>query len=103
MPDNQYLRDASGRLCFEMFLVPACSYDAVTQDIAAKFELVFHNSLVSSILGYAFQDYRSGEHVVGLEWDNWTGFSVVAKTPESEVLLREIGSWLLESPWANLQ
>ena len=37
--------------------------------------------------------------MVGLEWDNWSGFIVVAKTPESEPLVHAIAEWLLSSKW----
>jgi len=29
------------------------------------------------------------------EWDNWCGFTVVAKTSNSESLVRDVGNWLL--------
>ncbi len=48
-----------------------------------------------------FQDYGRGQQVVGLEWDVWMGFTVVAKDAESEPLVQEIGAWLLKSLWAT--
>ena len=41
-----------------------------------------------------FCDFRHGGAVVGMDWDNWMEFMVVAKTPAAESLVREIGSWL---------
>jgi hypothetical protein len=41
-----------------------------------------------------FQTYTLGEHTVSLEWDNWTGFTVVAETPNDERLVTVIGTWL---------
>jgi hypothetical protein len=35
--------------------------------------------------------------VVGLGWDNWSGFIVVAKNPESEPLVREVAAFLSEN------
>ena len=99
MPDNQYFRDASQRLTFEMFELPADSYRAVCGEIVDGFGLVPDNELVNG-WDVVFQDYRQGEQIVGLEWDNWSGFIVVAKTPSSEPLVQEIGAWLLQSKWA---
>jgi hypothetical protein len=100
MPDNRFWRDASRRLTFEMFKVPADSYQAVCGTVAATFHLVPHNALVSNGWDIVFQDYRRGEQVVELAWDNWSGFTVVAQTPASESLVREIAAWLLRSEWA---
>jgi hypothetical protein len=41
-----------------------------------------------------FRDFRRGDQVVGIEWDVWMEFMVVAKSPSAESLVREIGSWL---------
>jgi hypothetical protein len=100
MADNQYSRDFTNRLTFEMFNVPADSYRAICREIVARFQLVADNALVTDGLALVFQDYRRAEQVVGLGWDNWLGFTVVAKTPASEPLVQEIGTWLLQSPWA---
>jgi hypothetical protein len=102
MPDNQFWRDASERLTFGMFAVPADSYRAIYSDVAATFQLLPHDVMVTNGWNIVFQDYRRGEQVVGLEWDNWTGFCVGAKTPASEPLVQEIAAWLLESPWAKI-
>lgn len=100
MPDNQFWRDASGRLTFEMFKVPADSYWAVCGAAATTFHLTPNNALVTDGIDIVFQDYRRGEQIIGLEWDNWTGFTVVAKTTASESLVQEIAVWLLKSKWA---
>lgn len=101
MPDNQFWRDASGRLIFEMFRVSADSYRTICGAVAAAFHLSPHGSLVTNGWDIVFQDYRHGEQVVGLEWDNWTGFVVVAKNSASESLVREIAAWLLQGKWAT--
>ena len=38
---------------------------------------------------------------VGLDWDIWMDFMVVAKTEAAEPLLRDIVSWLSSSEWAG--
>ena len=69
----------------------------ICRAVAAAIQLAPHNSLVTDFLAIVFQNYRRGEQIVGLEWDNWTGFTVVAQTSESESLVREIAAWLLLS------
>jgi hypothetical protein len=103
MPDNQYWRDASGRLTFEMFRVPADSYRHLSMVLAAMFDLVPEGGPVTNGYDIAFRDYRRGGQVVELAWDNWTGFTVVAMNPDSEPLVQEIGDWLLKSAWATEQ
>ena len=41
-----------------------------------------------------FQDYTVGQNVIGLEWDNWSGFIVVAKKADTEALVRSIAEFL---------
>jgi hypothetical protein len=101
VPDNQFLRDASGRLTFEMFRVPAGSYCTVCSALMSAFRLVPETTLVTNAVDIVFQDYRRGEEVVGLEWDNWSGFMVTAKTTASDSLVQDIGGWLLQSKWAS--
>ncbi len=102
MPDNQFWRRASGRLTFEMSRVSADSYRAVRDAAVSAFRLVPDTDPVSNGLDTVFQDFRRGDQVVGLEWDNWTCFTVVAKTPGSEQMIRDIAAWLLQSQWATL-
>jgi len=68
--------------------------------VAGTFELAPHTAPVTNGYDIVFQDYRRGEQILGLEWDNWTGFTVVAKSSASEPLVREIAAWLLKSQWA---
>jgi hypothetical protein len=56
--------------------------------------------LITNGCDIVFQTYRRGEELVELAWDNWTDFTVVAKTPASEPLVRDIGAWLQSSHWA---
>lgn len=101
MADNQFWRNAIGRLAFSIGRAPADSYRPMCEVVAATLDLVPQAGLVSNGYDIVFQDYRRGEQVVGLEWDNWMGYTVVAKTLESEPLVQEIAAWLLQSDWAN--
>jgi hypothetical protein len=100
MSNNQFWRDASGRLTFEMFRIPLDRYPAVCAAVVDTFQLARHTPVVTNGCDIIFQDYRHGEQVVGLAWDNWTGFTVVARTPASESLVQDIAAWLRQSPWA---
>jgi hypothetical protein len=101
MPDNGFHRDASGRLTFEMFRVPGDSCPAITKEVVVAFNLVPAGTLV---VGWDMVswDYQQGEAVVGLEWDNWSGFIVTAKNSLAEPVVEEIGAYLLASSWAKL-
>jgi hypothetical protein len=101
MPDNQFWRDASGRLTFEMFRARADSYPAICEAVERTFGLVPHTALVTNGCDIMFIDYHRGDQVVGLEWDTWSGFTVVAKIPDAESLVQDIAAWLLQSEWAG--
>lgn len=102
MPDHWFHRDASGRLTFEMFNIPGEAYSTICQEVATALQLEPMGTLVTDFASTLFQDYRRGSQVVGLEWDNWSGFIVVAKTPESEPLVEAIAEWLLHSKWVSV-
>jgi hypothetical protein len=102
VPDNQFWRDASGRLTFEMFRISIADYRAICAALVNAFRLIPATALVTNGCDIVFQDYRRDEQVVGLEWDNWSGFTVTAKTLASESLVRDMACWLLESKWATV-
>ena len=95
MPDNCFSRDSTERLVFEMFRVPSAHHPTLCKEVATAFSLVPDYATFGAGLDQVFQDYRRGEQLVEMAWDNWTGFVVVAKTTGSESLVREIGEWLL--------
>lgn len=100
MPDNEFWHDASGRLTFGMFRVSVADYPALCSALVSAFGLITTRALVTNGCDIAFQDYRRGEEVVELTWDNWSGYTVTAKTAASGSLVREIAAWMLKSPWA---
>ena len=101
MAEQHYWRNASNQLTFGMFNAAADDYRDICVTVARKFGLVEHTAPISDGLAIVFQDYRLGDKIMGMEWDNWTGFTVVAKTPISEHLDQEIGAWLLASDWGR--
>lgn len=103
MSQNQFHRNHSGQLTFEMSNVPARSYAEMCADISSRFRLNARGGLVSDLVEVVFEDYGWGELRIGLEWDIWSGFIVVAKNPDSEQLVRDIADYLSHSPWAEVQ
>jgi hypothetical protein len=101
MPENRFGRDASGRLTYEMFRVLGGEYAAVCTAVVAAFSLEAHTTMVVGP-DQMFWDFRRGEQVVELGWDNWSGVIVTARNPEAEPLVREIGAFLERSAWAEL-
>ncbi len=86
-------RDSSGRLALDHDGIGSVEYPGLCRALAAEFGL---NPVDELIVGpdQVFQDYRRGEQVVGLEWDIWSNFIVVAKTLSAEPLVLEIADWL---------
>jgi len=101
MPDNRFWRDASNRLVFEMSRMPARCYADVRNDRSEAPGLIPENEVVI-VMEASFQNFRRGDAIVGLEWDIWTGFIVVASVIEAEGLVCEIANYLLASRWAPI-
>ena len=101
MADNQFRRDASGRLTFEMFRLAAADYPAVSGAVATTFSLTPELATFLAGLDLVSMRFRRGACVVELAWDNWTEFMVIAAAPDAELLVREIGAWLSQGPWAS--
>jgi hypothetical protein len=93
-PNGAFHRDASHRLCFEMLEVDSLDYPKLAAHIVARFGLSPTSELIMGS-HEMFCDYTDGNCTVGLEWDNWSGFIVTAKTPEAESLVSSIGEFLI--------
>ncbi len=89
----KFHRDASGRLTFELSQVPSDRYQEMCREIADHFGLAAIGEPVSG-LDEIFQDYSADHGIIGIEWDTWSGFLVVAKVPAAEELLRGIADYL---------
>src|SRR5690242_20377577 len=100
MQGERFWRDASRRLTFDTSGVEALDYPAACRAVADEFALSPEGSLV---IGpeQLFWDFRRARQVVSLDWDIWMGFMVVARTEESEPLLRDIAAWLGSSQWVK--
>jgi hypothetical protein len=100
MSTVRFWRDSSERLTFDLPGVSALDFPAVCRAVADEFALTPGGSLVMGLQQISW-DFRRNELMVGLDWDIWMEFMVVAKTQESERLVREIGDWLSLSQWAK--
>ena len=96
MQTGKFHRDASNRLCFEIHDADSLQYPEFAATIASHFNLAPIGDLAIG-LDQMFRDYTDGSSRIGLDWDNWSGFIVVAKSPESESLVESIGGFLTNS------
>ena len=93
---GKFHRDASNRLCYEIHDTDSLQYPELAATVASEFNLIAVGDLITGV-DEMFRDYTDGSLCIGLDWDIWSGFSVVAKTPESEPLVESIGAFLTNS------
>lgn len=84
-------RNASGMLTFEFDKIESKKYKKVTKRVVDEFQLSPLGELTVG-LDEIFQEYESDGSVIGLEWDNWSGYIVTAKNIDSESLARKVAS-----------
>jgi hypothetical protein len=82
-------RDASQRLTIAFFDIEADLYQQITQIVVNQFQLQPVGELVTGE-EERFQDFQHLRKVIGLEWDFWSGYCVVAKTKSAEKLVRKM-------------
>ena len=102
MADVRLSRDASGRLFFDLFQVSAADYPDVCKAVAVAFSLSPSPTSFAAGLDAVAMDYRRGDQVVELAWDNWSGFIVTGKTSGSDPLVGDIARWLSRGSWAEI-
>ncbi len=86
-------RDFSNRLTFDFDNIDAVMYKIITQSIVKEFKLKPKNKLLIG-LDEIFQDFKVEKAVIGLEWDVWSGYTVVAKNKEAEDLARNMANFV---------
>ena len=86
-------RNASNQLTFDFDKINLSSYKKITHSIVNHFNL---QPIEMLIVGFdeMFQEFTSGNLSIGLEWDNWSGYIIHAKSQEAEPLLREIAKYI---------
>ena len=90
-------RDASQRLNYAISEVERKDYALFCQKLKTKFSLIATGKPVSG-LDEIFQDYYLEKMIIGLEWDIWEGFMVVAKNKDAESLVKQIAEYLSSNP-----
>ena len=90
---GHFYRDASNRLTYEVFDLKSDGYATTCNRLVKKFDLSPAGELIVG-LDEMFRDYTDGQNVIGLEWDIWSGFIVVAKNADAEPLVRSIAEFL---------
>jgi hypothetical protein len=93
VPRERFWRNASGCLTLDQAGIDSTHYPALCRALA---DAVGLEQCGDFVIGpdQIFCDFARDDQIVGIEWDVWMDFMVVAKTRPAESLVREIGSWL---------
>ncbi|WP_395375233.1 hypothetical protein [Marinicella sp. W31] len=83
------LRDNSGRLTFEIFDIPGESYDLKKAELAKAFSLKRWGFTIHGF-DESFQTFRKGKQRLSIEWDIWSGLTIIAKDITTESLITEM-------------
>jgi len=86
-------RDNSDRLTIDFHNIEAALYSKITSEIVTQFNLEIASAKTTG-LDEVFQDFKRGNEVVSLEWDNWSGYIVNAKSKKAEPLVHEIAGYI---------
>ncbi|QDT26659.1 hypothetical protein Enr10x_19690 [Gimesia panareensis] len=89
----QEYRNASQQLTIDFYDIDSRRYTAITKSVVRQFQLEPAGELIIG-LDEMFQEFQKEDLRVGLEWDIWSGYIVLAKTESAEDLVREIGAFL---------
>ncbi|MGC3971251.1 MAG: hypothetical protein QM775_29090 [Pirellulales bacterium] len=76
--------------------IGSSAFPQVCKLIAERFDLRPVSELVVG-LDQMYWDFTIGGSTVELAWDNWLCFTVTAKAPDAEPLVRRIASFLSEA------
>ncbi|MCE3018929.1 MAG: hypothetical protein ACK56W_02660 [Pirellula sp.] len=90
---GHFHHDASNRLTYEVDALESVRYATICDRIVNKFDLSPAGEMVIG-LDEMMREYTDGRNMIGLEWDNWSGFIVVAKNAGAETLVRAIAEFL---------
>ena len=88
----EYL-DASGRLTIGFVNVNASSYSGITNAVVAHFDLRQASTRVHET-DTILQDFKKGNDVIGLEWENRSGYNIKAKNQSSEPLVHDVAKYV---------
>jgi len=89
-------RDNSNRLTIVFSKIPSILYWWYKRKIIKKFQLSTVSDKIRGI-DTIFQTFQSKNgDMINIEWDVWSGFSIVALNKESEKLVNDILSFMIE-------
>jgi hypothetical protein len=94
--EPRYFRDASNRLTHDRADIRSPSYPEMCRRVADHFNLKPSSELVIG-LDQMFWDFTNGTSTVEFAWDNWLCFTITAKEPDAEPLVRQIATFLSET------
>lgn len=86
-------RDESDRATVAIEGCPLILYPYYSWIIKKKFSLKKQGKPFKSLDGRS-QQYTACGHIVSIEWDNWSGLSVVAIESDAEEIVSKIGRYL---------
>ena len=86
-------RNASNQLTFDFDKINSLRYKKITNSVIKYFNLQATGRLIIGI-DEMLQDVSLDDLMIGLEWDNWAGYTIRAKNQEAELLLREIAQYI---------
>ncbi|WP_444957071.1 hypothetical protein [Microbulbifer sp. ZKSA002] len=89
-------RDFSGRLCYEINNFPLEKYKETKRALVKEFGL-YPFGVTTYGLDEAFQSYIRGLKRIGIEWDVWSGFTIVAKNKRAENIVITMAKYLESS------
>jgi len=95
MAQPHFWNDHSGRLTFSQAGVDSAEYPDLCRAIVQAFDLQPAGNLAAG-MEQVFCDFCKGDELIGIDWDIWMEFMVVAKSKSAEPLVREIGQWVAE-------
>lgn len=95
MLEEKLIRDNSGRLTTSVSRWPKLLYRFVSWKLAKKYNLKKSGSPLKGVDEVA-QSYMNEKYNISIEWDIWTGLTVVALDKKSEDLIKEIDCYLEE-------
>ena len=89
----QEYRNFSKQLSFDFNDIDAARYSYITDTIVKNYDLKEASKLVRGF-DEIFQEFKIDKKNIGLEWDIWSGYLVVAKNTPSEELARDIANFI---------
>lgn len=89
-----FWRDGIGRLTFDVPGVTSDDYLELCGEISKAFGLA---PASVPVIGpdQMFWEFRYDDRSVGLDWDIWMEFMVVANSASAESLVRQIAEWII--------